>query len=130
MPLEDPADLGWNNGFEALYWFAPNRECKAGCANGKPSWVTTNNKINFTNRGEFQAQKRNFPPEFFAAEWYGKIAIKEGGDYEFSTRSDDGSRLSINGKLVVDNWGLHGMVTKTGTIGLNKGYHDIKMEFF
>ena len=52
MPLEDPADLGWESGFEALYWFAANKKCKDGCANGTPNWITTNTEINFTNRAE------------------------------------------------------------------------------
>ena len=52
------------------------------------------------------------------------------GEYEFQTTSDDGSRLYIDDKKVVENWGLHGMVNKKGTVVLSKGYHDFKVEYF
>merc|ERR1719263_605494 len=130
-PLEDPLDKGWTKGFEGLYWFAKSPCNKEGCPTaGAPDFVTTNEFINFTSPAEFSAQTAGFPGERFAAQWFGKIAIYAAGEYEFSTKSDDGSRLSINGAKVVDNWGLHGAVEKTGTITLNKGYHDIKVEFF
>ena len=51
-PLEDPADLGWSNGFEALYWFS-SVGCKDGCKAGDASLVTVNDEINFTNNGDF-----------------------------------------------------------------------------
>ena len=75
-------------------------------------------------------QHKDFPHDNFAAEWHGKIAIYEAGEYTFYTTSDDGSKLSIDGDLVVDNWGLHGMKEKSGSHKLNKGYHDIKVEFY
>ena len=129
-PLADPLDLGWKSGFEALYWFS-SAPCKDGCpTTGKPNFVTTNEVINFTSPGEFAMQSRGFPNQFFAAEWHGKIPIYEAGEYEFSTASDDGSRMSVNGEKVVENWGLHGRRERKGTIKLNKGYHDIFVEFF
>ena len=129
-PLADPFDLGWKKGFEGLYWFSD--KCSAeGCpTTGKPSFSTVNEKINFTSPGEFAMQSKGFPNEHFAAEWYGKVPIKEAGEYEFSTASDDGSRLSINGEKIVENWGLHGRRERKGTIKLNKGYADLKVEFF
>lgn len=46
----------------------------------------------------------------FAASFAGHIRVVEGGSYRFSTRSDDGSWLSIDGRLVVKNSGCHGAV--------------------
>ena len=48
----------------------------------------------------------------------------------FTIASDDGSRLFIDGHLVVDNGGLHGTFAKDGTVALTPGYHDIRMEMF
>jgi hypothetical protein len=45
-------------------------------------------------------------------------------------RSDDGSRITIDGDIAVEDWGLHGARDKTGTVILSKGYHDVKIEFF
>jgi hypothetical protein len=41
------------------------------------------------------------------------------GEYFFRTRSDDSSKVFINGNQVVDNYGLHGMVSRDGRITLD-----------
>ncbi|MEM6724345.1 MAG: PA14 domain-containing protein [Bacteroidota bacterium] len=67
---------------------------------------------------------------YFAFQLIGKIDLPITGDYTFSTRSDDGSKLFIGTDLVVNNDGLHGATTKTGTITLTAGTHDIEVQFF
>ena len=52
------------------------------------------------------------------------------GVYTFSTESDDGSKLYIGEEVVVDNDGLHGMQSRSGTIALAAGHHKIRVEFF
>ncbi|MGD0089350.1 MAG: PA14 domain-containing protein [Planctomycetota bacterium] len=66
----------------------------------------------------------------FYTRWTGVIKIEKEGKYKFFTSSDDGSRLAIDGKQVVDNGGLHGMDEKDGDVDLKAGNHDIKVEFF
>ena len=41
------------------------------------------------------------------------------GDYSFRTRSDDGSYVIVDGKLVVDNGHLHGARTREGKVHLS-----------
>ena len=62
--------------------------------------------------------------------WDGILDIPEAGDWTFSTSSDDGSVLWINGQQVVDNDGLHGSQTRSGTINLPAGQHDIRVAYF
>jgi predicted phosphodiesterase len=50
--------------------------------------------------------------------------------YTFYTRSDDGSKLYIDGQLVVDNDGDHGAFWQYGKIILEKGKHEIRIEYF
>ncbi len=50
--------------------------------------------------------------------------------YTFYVRSDDGSRLFVDGQRVVNNDGLHGSRERQGTINLSAGQHDIVLEFF
>jgi len=66
----------------------------------------------------------------FYIRWTGAIKIEKDGKYTFFTESDDGSRLFIDGKPVVENGGNHGMIEKSGEVELKAGTHDIKMEFF
>ncbi|MEM9051146.1 MAG: PA14 domain-containing protein [Bacteroidota bacterium] len=66
----------------------------------------------------------------FAIRYSGTISISAADTYTFYTTSDDGSRLSINGATVVDNDGLHGAVTQSGTIDLSIGSYPIEVLFF
>jgi hypothetical protein len=50
--------------------------------------------------------------------------------YTFTTTSDDGSKLYIDGRLVVDNDFQHAPERKSGQIGLKAGYHNIRLEYF
>ena len=68
--------------------------------------------------------------ENFYVRWTGKIRVPREGNYTFTTESDDGSRLFIDGKQVVDNGGLHGAQEASGDVRLTPGDHDIKIEFF
>ncbi len=60
----------------------------------------------------------------------GFIEIEKDGEYYFSTSSDDGSRLFIDGKQLVDNDGIHGVMEKQGKINLKAGIYPLCIEFF
>jgi hypothetical protein len=68
--------------------------------------------------------------DLVAAVFEGFINVPATGLWTFSTESDDGSRLFIDGQLIVDNDGLHGMVDRSGQIGLEAGIHRYRVEFF
>ena len=68
--------------------------------------------------------------ERFGFVYSGYILVPKRNIYTFYTESDDGSRLYIGRKLVVDNDGLHGPCQKEGSIGLTPGFHPIKVTFF
>ncbi len=70
------------------------------------------------------------PPESFRGRWFGYLAIGRPGTYTFATTSDDGSTVTIDGRLVVDNGGVHGPQTQTGTIPLEPGSHFVLIEYF
>lgn len=62
--------------------------------------------------------------------WKGYLDIPVTGGYRFWTESDDGSLLSIDGEMVVNNDGEHGMTEKTGVAYLQKGWHSIRIVYF
>lgn len=68
--------------------------------------------------------------ENYALRFTGYIEVPGDGVYMFSTRSDDGSRLYIGERLVVDNDGLHAVVEKRGFIPLQAGKHPIVVTYF
>ncbi|GLB51307.1 hypothetical protein NBRC110019_03460 [Neptunitalea chrysea] len=59
-----------------------------------------------------------------------KLIIDNEDDYRFSTRSDDGSKLFIDGKEVVNNDGDHGIKEKSGKIHLKPGTYNINVHWF
>ncbi|MFW5859669.1 MAG: PA14 domain-containing protein [Planctomycetota bacterium] len=68
--------------------------------------------------------------DHFALRFSGFIDVPIDGHYRFTLTSDDGSRLSIGGRLVVDNDGAHSKTSKTGTIALGAGLHPIVIDYF
>lgn len=68
--------------------------------------------------------------DHFAYLFEGTLDVARAGTWTFATTSDDGSRLLIDGSLVVDNDGLHGPLTRQGTVDLAAGSHAIRVEFF
>ena len=48
----------------------------------------------------------------------------------FFLSSNDGSRLYIDDKLVIDNDGLHGTIEKPGDIKLSAGKHKFELSYF
>lgn len=61
--------------------------------------------------------------EQYAMRYSGYIDVPADGSYTFYTSSDDGSKLLIGTTEVVNNDGLHGIIEKSGTIGLKAGKH-------
>ena len=67
----------------------------------------------------------------FSALWTGRIEAPVSGTYTFTTESDDGVRLVINGKVVVENYTDHGPTLNSGAITLEAGKrYDIALEYY
>ena len=73
---------------------------------------------------------KNKSADKFALQFTGSIAIPTAGRYSFFIASDDGSRLYLDDKLIINNDGLHGMVEKNATINLTAGSHDLVVTYF
>ena len=66
----------------------------------------------------------------FALRFSGMIYADQAGPYTFFTKSDDGSRIYIDGKPVVSNDGWHSMRERQGKINLAAGPHAILVTYF
>jgi len=80
--------------------------------------------IDLTTAGDFGAEDN------FISHALAQLTVPEGGEHTFRLTSDDGSRLWIDGELVVDHDGLHGEEAKDGAVTLTAGAHDLRVEFF
>ncbi len=66
----------------------------------------------------------------FTVRWTGQVLADTNDTYTFTTRSDDGARLWVNGTLLVDNWTGHTATDNSGAIHLSAGqWYDIKFEY-
>jgi outer membrane protein OmpA-like peptidoglycan-associated protein len=68
--------------------------------------------------------------EYFAIDYKGQFYLSDSGYYHFALGSDDGSKLFIDDKLVIDNGLGHSFMTKSATIKINKGVHPIEVQYF
>lgn len=67
--------------------------------------------------------------DYFSARWTTRIHL-ERDHYRFCTMSDDGSRLWVDGQLVVDEWHPNNGVAYCGKYWAETGTHDVKVEYF
>ncbi len=68
--------------------------------------------------------------EQFGLRFESFLRIDRDGIYRFRLRSDDGSRLTIDGAVVVDNDGIHAPSEKTGETKLLAGLHPLSVDYF
>lgn len=66
----------------------------------------------------------------FALKFTGFIQISKPGKYTFYAASDDGSRIYLDDKLLVNNDGRHGIVEKSTAIDLSTGAHKLVVTYF
>jgi PA14 domain len=67
----------------------------------------------------------------FSARWTGSIEPRFSEEYTFYTRSNDGVRLWIDDKLIIDNWTDHAETEDAGKIALEAGKkYRLKLEYF
>ncbi len=67
----------------------------------------------------------------YSVRWTAKLRVPRAGDYTFYTASNDGVRLSVDGRLLINNWTGHSETEDSGTISLQPGkLYDLKLEYF
>ncbi|MCX6343553.1 MAG: PA14 domain-containing protein [Armatimonadetes bacterium] len=90
--------------------------------------IRTDKQINFN---WWRAPAEGVDQKKFSVRWTGQIKTAQAGAYKFSVDCDDGVRLWVNGKLLIDDW--VGRPVKTISKGIvldaNTKY-GIKMEYF
>jgi hypothetical protein len=70
------------------------------------------------------------PGERVAFVYRGFLLAPRDDVYRFALASDDGSKLWLDGQVVVDHDGLHGPTEKRGEIALAAGLHAIEVVWF
>lgn len=86
-------------------------------------------QINFSWRG--RSPGPNVDDSYYSVRWTGKLHPPTTGVYQFSAKVDDGVRIWVGGRLIVDAWGLHDSGSFRGNVKLEGGkFYDLKIEYF
>jgi hypothetical protein len=69
------------------------------------------------------------PSDNFSARWTRNVNFTA-GHYRFHLRGDDGIRLWVDGKLLIDKWVVQGPTEYTAETNLSDGNHSLRVEYF
>ena len=90
--------------------------------------------VEFTSYFDMRNKVGNFVPRSkYAWNIYGRVKVEIAGEYQFCSKSDDGSKLWVDGALVVDNDGPHGQPGPSPCskmVKLNVGEHSVLLNGF
>lgn len=90
-------------------------------------------KISWTDRSTLPegVSQSTFPATNCSVRWSGQVRPRYAETYTFRTISDDGVRLWVGGRLIIDNWTLHPPTADVGQIKLDAGrWYPIVLEFY
>lgn len=76
------------------------------------------------------AIEHELPSDQFSARFDTCLEVSHDDLIELTLRSDDGSRVLVDGEVVVDNWNSAGDQVARGTIRLGTGRHHLRVEYF
>lgn len=66
----------------------------------------------------------------FSVRWSGNLSVAGEGDYVFSTVSDEGTRLTIDDIVAIDNWHDQTVATHSRYVHLTAGLHKLVLEYY
>ena len=96
---------------------------------GAPAFTRTDAAVDFNWSKTSPAP--DFPRTHFSARWSGSIKVPSAaGDVKLATVEDDGARVWIDGRLVIDAWGPHAATTSEAEAVLTAGRpHQLRLEY-
>lgn len=98
-----------SNGLSGEYFANMNFE-------GRPAFTRIDSTLDF--HWATGSPSKNFPADLFSNRWTGYLVSPVSGKYSISLSSNDGGRLYLDDKLIVDVWGDHATLTGTAIIEL------------
>ncbi|HXX70388.1 MAG TPA: glycoside hydrolase family 3 N-terminal domain-containing protein [Polyangiaceae bacterium] len=96
---------------------------------GEPALTRTDRDVDFAWADGSPAP--GLPQDGFSVRWTGKLVPTASGRYVLTVTSDDGSRLSLDGKRVLEDWTIHGAMPRHAVVTLQAGHaYDLVLEYF
>ena len=96
---------------------------------GAPRVVRTDANIDF--RWTFNAPARGIANDWYSVRWTARLKVPASGARRLGVEGNDGYRLYVDGRLVIDNWRKQSYRTTLATVDLApRSTHDIRLEYF
>ena len=74
---------------------------------------------------------REIPFDWYSVRWTGSLTVPPGGTRRLGVEGNDGYRLYLDGRLLIDNWRKQSHGTRLATVALRAGTkHDVRLEYF
>src|SRR6185436_14716683 len=120
--LSHKGDSGTVQGIRGEYW-DNNR------MDGTPRLVRVDQRIDFG--WTLNSPGRGIPFDWYSVRWTGTITAPATGVHRLGVEGNDGYRLYVDGKLVVDDWAKRGYGANLATVDLAAGsMHQLRIEFY
>jgi len=120
-------------GFREEVFYMKQKDRVADLNKHRPTTQRVVKEVNYPNTkpANFKNVWKNFKQNHdFAVRWSGVLKLTEVGTYKFSLKSDDGSRMFLNRKLVINNDGLHSWRQAQTTLQFKSATSFIIVEYF
>ncbi len=96
---------------------------------GPPRLTRIDPRVDFS--GQNPDNPKGFSGENFSVRWTGVLVPPASGVYQLGAGADDGFRVFLDGKLLVEDWTNHARRTLVAPVTLQKGRkYEIRMEYF
>jgi hypothetical protein len=94
---------------------------------GAPVVVRNDRVIDFNWQAGSPAPQ--IPANNFSARW-SRRANFEADTYRFHVIADDGARMWVDGRLIIDDWSVGAVRESTADVTLTQGPHDLRVDYF
>ena len=96
---------------------------------GAPRLTRTDPRVDFG--WTLNSPGRGIPYDWYSVRWTGKITVPASGVRHIGVEGNDGYRLFVDGKILIDNWVKQSYHARLESVTLAPGStHDIRLEYF
>ncbi len=96
---------------------------------GTPHLVRTDARVDFG--WTLNSPARGIPFDWYSVRWTGVVTAPEAGVRRLGVEGNDGYRLWVDGRLVLDNWEKRSYRARFAEVAFAPGSrHDLRLEFF
>ena len=125
VPAADLSSVDSGRAVPGLHgeYFANNRLA------GPPVFVRTDPQVDF--RWTLNSPGPGLPFDWYSARWTGTLTVPASGLHRIGVEGNDGYRLYLDGRLVIDDWTKRSYGTRMADVTLAPGSaHAIRLEYF